>query len=246
MANLLKAAGEKSFMLGLSKCNETGMGLITKKNGILLDLGCGDGSLTMQFARSSGAKKVYGIEYVDSERKKAQKAGIKCVKADLNSVLPFKTNSFDVILSSQNIEHLHNTRLYLAECHRMLKPGGQLVVLTENLASWINILSLLFGWQPFSTANINGWSIGNPLSLPRGNEKSEEFINKYSRTLISGATGHVRVLAYNGLKEMLQRTGFKNVKMKTTGYLPFWGFLSAMLCAIDKRHGHFLIGTGYK
>lgn len=63
---------------------------------------------------------------------------------------------------------------------------------------------------------------------------------------MTGIVGHVRVLAYAGLRDMLEKTGFENVRVYSRGYLPLWGFPSDLLCAIDKRHGHFLVATGYK
>jgi ubiquinone/menaquinone biosynthesis C-methylase UbiE len=247
MPNFIKEIAPKAFNDGLARCNVLGKKLVRNTNvKSFLDLGCGDGSLTMDFAGIIKPGKIYAIEFMDEDRKKAEKKGIKCLKSDLNSFFKFKSSSFDIILSSQNIEHLHNTRLYLEECYRVLKPGGQLIVLTENLASWLNIFSLLFGWQPFSTANINGWSAGNPMSYHRDKEKNEKFVKKYTKTLVSGAVGHVRVLAYHGLEELMTRIGYSDVKLYTRGWLPFWGPLSDFMCTINKRHGHFLIATGFK
>ena len=183
---------------------------------------------------------------MDKYCRKARKRGIKCEKFDLNYKWSFKDNYFDFILSSQNIEHLHNTRLYLKESYRCLKKGGQLVVLTENLASWINIGSLIFGWQPFSATLINGWSIGNPLIWHSEKPSNKTSLKKYLDAGISGTASHVRILAYKGLKEIMKQAGFKNVRVYSRGYLPFWGKLSDFLCKIDKKHGYFLIGTGIK
>lgn len=42
--------------------------------------------------------------------------------------------SADVVLSSQVLEHVGDPRLYLAECSRVLKPGGRLLLSTHG--SW--------------------------------------------------------------------------------------------------------------
>jgi len=245
--SLLKIVAPKSFNDGLAKCNSFAKKLIANKRiDKFLDVGCGDGKFTIEFAKIAKAKEVYGIEFVDKYRKEASYKGIKCIKCDLNSKWDFNNNFFDFVLSSQNIEHLHNTRLYLEECYRCLKRGGEIIILTENLASWINIGALFFGWQPFSTTNINGWNLGNPLIWHIDEPKDEGFLNKYQDTGVSGTVGHVRVLAFNGLKDILKKVGFKNIKIYTRGYLPFWGRLSDFLCRIDKKHGHFLIAVGFK
>lgn len=247
MRKLLKYIAPKSFEDGLYRCNELGKKLIGR-TGIkrFLDIGCGDGALTLEFAETARPKELFGIEFVDEFRLESEKRGIQCFREDLNGQWHFEDGYFDLILSSQNIEHLHNTRLYLEECHRCLKQDGQLIVLTENLASWVNIGALFFGWQPFSTTNINGWSVGNPLIWHKNEPRDEAFMTTWQNTGVSGTVGHVRVLTYSGLKELLETVGFKNVRVFSKGYLPLWGFISDVLCALDKRHGHFLVATGYK
>lgn len=136
MRKFLKWLAPKSFNDGLESCNRLGKRLITRVEvDRFLDAGCGDGKLTMQFAEIILPKEVFGIELADELRHVAESKGIKCAKQDLNARWNFDDDFFDVILSSQSIEHLHNTRLNLEECLRCLKPAGQLIVLTENLAS---------------------------------------------------------------------------------------------------------------
>ena len=245
--NFVKGYAPKSYKDGLLKCDNLGMSLFQKRNiERFLDIGCGDGELTIQFANKLKPKEIYGVELVDQFRNKAQGKGVKCCEFDLNGKWSYKDNFFDCMLSSQNIEHLHNTRLYLEEAYRCLKPGGELVILTENLASWPNIVSLFFGWQPFSTTNINGWKIGNPLIYHIDDPVDEVFVNKWQGSGVSGTVGHVRVLTFMGLMELLVLVGFKNVKLYTRGYIPFYGKISDILCYLDKRHGHFLIASAHK
>lgn len=243
MRKLLNKIAPKSYNDGLSKCKKLGKKLVSsKKVNRFLDLGCNDGKFTIEFAESFKLKEIYGIEIVKQYCEKAKKRGIKCLNQDLNKSWDLKSSYFDLILSSQNIEHIHDTRLYLEESYRCLKPNGQIIILTENLSSWTNIGSLIFGWQPFSTTNIDGWSIGNPFIWHQGKSKHRNYPDKTS----SKKYGHVRVLAFQGLNDLLAKAGFKNISMYTRGYLPFWGKLSDFLCKIDKKHGHFLIATAEK
>lgn len=247
MHKFLKYIAPKAFNDGLSRCNELGKRLIWGRGAErFLDVGCGDGSLTLEFAKAAKAREIYGIEYIPDLCRAAEEKGIQCIRQDLNTKWDIQSDRFDLVLSSQNIEHLHNSRLYLEECYRTLKPGGQLVVLTENLASWVNIGALVFGWQPFSTTNINGWSTGNPLIWHAGQPRDEDFFETWQDSGVSGTVGHVRVLAYRGLQDLMVKVGFREVRVYTRGYLPLWGSLSDALCALDRRHGHFLIGAGIK
>lgn len=52
---------------------------------------------------------------------------------DLNERLPFAAASFDLVYSIEVFEHLHRPYDVLKECHRVLKPGGFLVVSTPNI-----------------------------------------------------------------------------------------------------------------
>src|ERR1700752_1257521 len=41
--------------------------------------------------------------------------------------IPFDSESFDIVVSNQVIEHVENLELTLSELHRVLKPGGVLL-----------------------------------------------------------------------------------------------------------------------
>lgn len=224
MRKLLKISAPKLFSNGGYECNNLGKQLICKNNiGRFLDIGCGNGSLTIEFAKILNSKEIYGIEYADECRFEAESKGVICRKYDLNEKWDFIDDCFDFILSSQNIGYMHNTRLYLEECYRCLKPNGQIIILTENLASLINITALIFGWQPFSTTCINGWSLGNPLIWHVNEPKNQELIEKYYHLGISGLVGHVRVLSSLGLRDLLKKVGFKKIAIYTRGYFLFKG-----------------------
>ena len=57
------------------------------------------------------------------------------MKIDLRKPLLFKENTFDVVYHSQFIEHLPHDKAinFMRECHRILKPGGVLRVVTPDL-----------------------------------------------------------------------------------------------------------------
>jgi SAM-dependent methyltransferase len=45
-----------------------------------------------------------------------------------NSILPFKDDSVDLLVSVAVLEHMHNARLAVSEMFRCIKPGGELLV----------------------------------------------------------------------------------------------------------------------
>jgi SAM-dependent methyltransferase len=47
--------------------------------------------------------------------------------------VPLEDGSVDAVLSTQVLEHVADPRLYLAECNRVLRPGGRLLLSTHGL-----------------------------------------------------------------------------------------------------------------
>jgi SAM-dependent methyltransferase len=47
--------------------------------------------------------------------------------------LPYPSESFDLVTSTEVIEHLENPRRFFREVARVLKPGGQIILSTPNV-----------------------------------------------------------------------------------------------------------------
>ncbi len=75
---------------------------------------------------------------------------INIVAHDLNESIPFKNESFDIVLFCDVIEHLSPEKIpeVIKEIHRILKPEGLLFISTPNLARLENRIKLLFGKSP--------------------------------------------------------------------------------------------------
>ena len=103
----------------------------TQKNLKLLDIGSHRGGYSIAFARLG--YKVTGLELNPGRIETAKKASlshnldIKFILADARNT-PFKDNEFDVILLSNVIEHIKDTKKLLKELKRILKPGGLLYI----------------------------------------------------------------------------------------------------------------------
>lgn len=106
--------------------------------GRLLDIPSGPGYFARQAAEA-------GFDSVCAEIDESLHLfdGLKYVKADMAQRLPFEDSSFDYIVSIEGIEHIENQFLFLRECYRILKPGGQLYLTTPNASSLENRLGFL-------------------------------------------------------------------------------------------------------
>src|SRR6266853_1662971 len=90
----------------------------------LLDVGCWDGELTLDYAMAGNAKNILGIEVVKEASEKAEHKGIRChaLRADVDR-WPFDDASIDCVVSNQVVEHLSDLDHYFSEASRVLKKG---------------------------------------------------------------------------------------------------------------------------
>jgi len=106
----------------------------------ILDCGCGIGGSALELATRFNAK-VTGITLspVQANRatERAEAAGLAadsapCAQFQVANALqtPFADESFDFIWSMESGEHMPNKAGFLQECHRLLKPGGKLLMVT--------------------------------------------------------------------------------------------------------------------
>jgi SAM-dependent methyltransferase len=108
--------------------------------GRVLDAGCGSGGIAVSFAEECDLAVGLDIKnkFGDSGRKLAKERGISnavFLQADGTS-LPFAEGSFELVLSHSVIEHVDSAVRYLAECHRVLRPGGVLFLQTPPYLSF--------------------------------------------------------------------------------------------------------------
>jgi 2-polyprenyl-3-methyl-5-hydroxy-6-metoxy-1,4-benzoquinol methylase len=101
--------------------------------GRLLDVGCGSGEFLTRM-RQKGWR-VQGTEFdPEAARKAGETHGIDVDLGDICDI-GYAAEQFDAITARHVIEHVRDPGLFLAECWRILKPGGRLVFLTPNADS---------------------------------------------------------------------------------------------------------------
>ena len=113
----------------------------TKPNSIL-DIATGTGDLAIQFAESTNAEKIVGLDLSEGMLSIAKKKvsgkpisqKIEFIQGD-SEALPFEENTFDAITVSFGIRNFENLEVGLSEILRVLKSNGIFVVLETSVPS---------------------------------------------------------------------------------------------------------------
>ena len=135
----------------------------------ILDLGCGSGYLCEKF-HQEGASKAVGVDIVAPDR--VDKAPWDYHSLDLEAQdwsTHMGSQSFELILAFDIIEHLSSPFHFLKNCQELLSDDGKLVLTTPNINSWERM------------ANPRGWSGAR-------DEQHKTLFNRYSLDFLLGKT----------------------------------------------------------
>ncbi len=98
-----------------------------------VDLGIGDGMLTLMLAEVAESVTAVDIsnEMLDQLSLRARRKGIANIETALGDIedLPMPSGSFDVAVMSQALHHAEDPARALREAHRVLVPGGRILIL---------------------------------------------------------------------------------------------------------------------
>ncbi|MBW6451233.1 MAG: class I SAM-dependent methyltransferase [DPANN group archaeon] len=118
-----------------------------KKNHTVLDLGSGEGYITKILMSKS--KDVYAVDIDFDKVKLLSKLNPKSSYAN-GSELPFKNESFDVIVCSEVMEHIKDLDYFLKNVRSVLKKNGVFIVTLprEKIITLGKLLLLRFNDHP--------------------------------------------------------------------------------------------------
>jgi len=125
-----------------------------KPESTLLDVGCGPGNITLEFAEKLRFGNVIGIDASEAIIKKAQE-NYRASNLDNCSFrigdaysLDFEDNSFDIVHAHQLLQHLKNPIAAIQEMYRVVRPEGIVAVRDADYGGMI--------WSP-NDPRLNEW-----------------------------------------------------------------------------------------
>jgi ubiquinone/menaquinone biosynthesis C-methylase UbiE len=173
--------------------------LLAPRSGLrILDAGCGRGEVLLACARR-GAE-VAGVDYSEAAVEITRETLSEFPEADLRvgdvTALPWADNSFDRIQFSDVIEHLDppQTVPALSEFHRVLRPGGYLLVHTAPNRLFMDV----------------GWPLVRPALRLLGHGEVVDGVDGWFR-LAEGY--HVNEQSLYSLRRALREAGFERPRV---------------------------------
>ncbi len=130
------------------------IGDLIKPDTRILDLGCGDGALLSQLARTRQVRG-YGLEIDPANVAACIASGVNVIQADLDEGLrDFADQSFDYVVMTQALQALARPDLAVAE---MLRVGREAIVTFPNFGHWRARWSIMNGRMPITPALPAQW-----------------------------------------------------------------------------------------
>lgn len=148
-------------------------------HGRVLEVGCGVGQYLAHLEQA--ATQAVGLEY-EYERCHAGTQRCSQILNGASENLPFTGGTFDLVLSHEVLEHVHNDHQAVQEMVRVLKEGGRMIVFVPNRG------------YPFETHGIywrGKYHFGNKL-----------LVNYLPRRWRNALAPHVRVYSTRDLQDL--------------------------------------------
>lgn len=165
----------------------------------VLEIGCGSGVDTMEFARNGAIVTATDMtdNAVNLTLELASEAGlpVKVIQTSATQ-LPFPDNSFDCVYSFGVLHHIPDIDTVLTQVHRVLKPGGRVMVMLYHKNSLLYAYSIAF---------LHG--IQDGLLFKKGYSE-QQLVSQYSER-IEGCP-YTKVYTRDDAKELFSRW-FNNI-----------------------------------
>ncbi|GFF22546.1 uncharacterized methyltransferase C1B3.06c [Aspergillus udagawae] len=144
----------------------------------ILDVGCGPGSMTVDFAKHVPRGHVTGVEHVPEPLEAARAlassesaANVSFLVGDIHN-LPFPDNTFDIVHAHQVLQHIADPVQAFKEMRRVAKQGGIVAVRESASLTWYPESEGITAWQ----------ELGERMSRAKGgNPHPGRFIHTWAK-----------------------------------------------------------------
>ena len=113
------------------------------KGNSVLEIGCGAGIDLVRFARGGAnatgidlSKTAIDLAYKNFEQSE-ENADLRVMNGEC---MQFMDNTFDVVYAHGVLQYTADPVKMIAEIHRVLKPGGEAIMMVYNKHSWLNLM----------------------------------------------------------------------------------------------------------
>jgi SAM-dependent methyltransferase len=146
--------------------DSTVFSLLNQNDRKIIDLGCGEGVTLQKLVSRFPQSEVTGIDLLDENVNICLNYGLPVRKGDVYGIdLP--NESVDAVLFLEVVEHLKNPRLAIGEIHRILRPGGKLVLMFPNdkVFKLARLITLRFKEAFYDPGHLKQWSSSEMWTL---------------------------------------------------------------------------------
>jgi 2-polyprenyl-3-methyl-5-hydroxy-6-metoxy-1,4-benzoquinol methylase len=106
----------------------------------ILELTPGEGNLTRALINDG----YHNIQALDIDPDNFKVKDVVCHQGNLNDPFPFDSDSFDLVISVEGIEHLENQYQFASEINRVLKDNAYAIITTPNINNFASRIRYLF------------------------------------------------------------------------------------------------------
>ena len=162
------------------KRDQLALNLVRSTDRTLVDVGCGEGITLEKMHRLFPDRKVFGIDSLAENIDICSNHGCSVEQGDVYS-LPLPSKSVDFVLFMEVIEHLDHPETAIQEIHRVLVPGGRLVIVFPNdsFFKMARILTLRFREAAYDPGHVRQWTPHDMREFLNG----QGFIFTFSRNI---------------------------------------------------------------
>lgn len=166
------------------------------RGGLVVDVGGGKSCPFARYREPGSDVRIVAVDITAEEMEGNRDVDEKRV-ADVTERLPFKDGEVDILASRTVLEHLKNMDTYMAESHRVLKPGGMIIHQFPSR------------YAPFAVIN---------RLLPHSVSERLLFVLRPELKGVAGYPAHYRGCYASAMRSTMAKHGFEIEELRANYY----------------------------